>query len=86
MLALACDDPAECLGVNSRIQLAEATKLAQRRINRAHMAAGVTMIDPELVWIGPDVAIAQDVELLPNVTLMGRHQHRRGQRHHRTRA
>ena len=35
------------------------------------MAAGVTMIDPELVWIGPDVAIAQDVELLPNVTLMG---------------
>ena len=29
------------------------------------------MIDPELVWIGPDVAIAQDVELLPNVTLMG---------------
>ena len=71
VLALACDDPAECLGVNSRIQLAEATKLAQRRINRAHMAAGVTMIDPELVWIGPDVAIAQDVELLPNVTLMG---------------
>lgn len=71
VLALACDDPAECLGANSRIQLAEATKLAQRRINRAHMAAGVTMIDPELVWIGPDVAIAQDVELLPNVTLMG---------------
>ena len=31
VLALACDDPAECLGVNSRIQLAEATKLAQRR-------------------------------------------------------
>ena len=56
VLALACDDPAECLGVNSRIQLAEATKLAQRRINRAHMAAGVTMIDPELVWIGPDGA------------------------------
>ena len=71
VLALACDDPAECLGVNSRIQLAEATKLAQRRINRAHMAAGVTMVDPELVWIGPDVAIAQDVELLPNVTLAG---------------
>ena len=47
VLALACDDPAECLGVNSRIQLAEATKLAQRRINRAHMAAGVT-----LSWYG----------------------------------
>ncbi|MFR8046272.1 MAG: bifunctional UDP-N-acetylglucosamine diphosphorylase/glucosamine-1-phosphate N-acetyltransferase GlmU [Eggerthella lenta] len=71
VLALVCEDPAECLGVNSRIQLAEATKFAQRRINRAHMAAGVTMVDPELVWIGPDVTIAQDVELLPNVMLMG---------------
>ena len=71
VLALACEDAAECLGVNSRIQLAEATKHLQRRINRAHMAAGVTMIDPDLVWIGPDVTIAQDVELLPNVTLMG---------------
>lgn len=71
VLALACDDPAECLGVNSRIQLAEATKLLQRRINRAHMAAGVTMTDPDQVWIGPDVVIEQDVELLPQTFLMG---------------
>ncbi|BAK43429.1 bifunctional UDP-N-acetylglucosamine diphosphorylase/glucosamine-1-phosphate N-acetyltransferase GlmU [Eggerthella sp. YY7918] len=71
VLGLVCEDTAECLGVNSRIQLAEATKHLQRRINRAHMAAGVTMVDPELVWIGPDVRIAQDVEILPNVTLMG---------------
>ena len=79
VLALACDDVAECLGVNSRIQLAEATKLLQRRINRAHMAAGVTMVDPELVWIGPGPSpLEQDVELLPNVTLMGGDEHRRG--------
>lgn len=71
VLALTCDDAAECLGVNSRIQLAEATNYLQTRINHAHMAAGVTMVAPELVWIGPDVHIAQDVELLPNVTLMG---------------
>ena len=71
VLALPAADAGECLGVNSRAQLAEATKVMQRRINARHMAAGVTMIDPDLVWIGPDVAIEQDVELLPNVMLMG---------------
>lgn len=71
VLALACDDASECLGVNSRIQLAEASKHLQRRINRAHMAAGVTMTDPDQVWIGPEVVIEQDVELLPQTFLMG---------------
>ena len=71
VLALATDDAAECLGVNSRIQLAQVTKVMQRRINHEHMAAGVTMVDPDQVWIGPDVKIAQDVELLPQVMLMG---------------
>ncbi len=71
VLALPTKDATECLGVNSRIQLAEATKFAQRRINRAHMAAGVTMTDPDQVWIGPDVQVAQDVELLPQTFLMG---------------
>ncbi|HJH42694.1 MAG TPA: bifunctional UDP-N-acetylglucosamine diphosphorylase/glucosamine-1-phosphate N-acetyltransferase GlmU [Rubneribacter badeniensis] len=71
VLALPCADAAECLGVNSRIQLAEATKHLQRRINAAHLAAGVTMIDPDQVWIGPDVRIERDVELLPQTFLMG---------------
>ena len=71
VLALPCADAAECLGVNSRIQLAEATKHLQRRINAAHLAAGVTMTDPDQVWIGPDVVIEQDVELLPQTFLMG---------------
>ena len=71
VLALPAADDAECLGVNSRIQLAEAGKLAQRRINGAHMAAGVTMADPDQVWIGPDVRICPDVELLPQVQLYG---------------
>ncbi|MCI8468313.1 MAG: bifunctional UDP-N-acetylglucosamine diphosphorylase/glucosamine-1-phosphate N-acetyltransferase GlmU [Eggerthellaceae bacterium] len=71
VVALRADDPAECLGVNSRAQLAQATKVMQRRINAAHLAAGVTMTDPDTVWIGPDVAIERDVELLPQVMLMG---------------
>ncbi|MGI6590317.1 MAG: bifunctional UDP-N-acetylglucosamine diphosphorylase/glucosamine-1-phosphate N-acetyltransferase GlmU [Eggerthellaceae bacterium] len=71
-LALEAPDADECLGVNSRAQLAQATKIMQRRINQAHMANGVTMVDPEMVWIGPDVTIEQDVELLPLTFLMGR--------------
>lgn len=72
VLALQAADNDECLGVNSRVQLAEATKIMQKRINMRHLAAGVTMMDPDTVWIGPDVEIAQDVELLPQVMLMGK--------------
>lgn len=69
--ALVADDADECLGVNTRVQLAQATKILQRRINERHMLAGVTMTDPDQVWIGPKVRIAQDVELLPQTFLLG---------------
>ncbi len=72
VVALATEDPQECAGVNSRVQLAEATRAMQQRINRAHMEAGVTMLAPDLVWIGPDVTLERDVTILQNVTLMGR--------------
>lgn len=71
VLACVAADPTECLGVNSRIQLAQATKVLQQRINEKHMAAGVTMMDPATTWIGPDVTIEQDVELLPMTFLLG---------------
>jgi len=69
--ALVCDDHTEALGVNSRAQLAQAQTIMQERINTAFMDAGVTMWDPRQVWIGPDVRIEADVELLPQTILMG---------------
>jgi len=69
--ALTTDDPLETLGVNSRVQLAEAAKVMQHRINRRWLLEGVTMADPDLVWIGPDVEIERDVELLPMTFLSG---------------
>ena len=63
VLAMPTDDPAECLGVNSRGQLAQATRQLQRRINERLMAEGVTMTDPDLVWVGPDAKVARDVEI-----------------------
>ena len=72
VLAYKAQDPTECLGVNSRIQLAQATQILQQRINEAHMAAGVTMMDPKTTWIGPEVTIEQDVEILPMTILLGK--------------
>lgn len=69
--AVQTDEPLETLGVNSRVQLAEASAIMQARINRRHMLAGVTMTDPSMVWIGPDVEIGRDVEILPMTFLMG---------------
>ena len=70
--SMVVQDNDECLGINSRGQLAQATKIAQRRINTELMTDGVTMLDPELVWVGPDCSIAADVELLPLTMLMGK--------------
>jgi bifunctional UDP-N-acetylglucosamine pyrophosphorylase/glucosamine-1-phosphate N-acetyltransferase len=61
----------ETQGINSRAQLAQASASMQRRINAAHLDAGVTMLDPGLVWIGPDVELEADVELLPLTFLSG---------------
>lgn len=66
------EDARECLGVNSRSQLAQATKIMQGRINAHWMDSGVTMLDPDQVWIGPDVELSQDVELLPQTMLWGK--------------
>ena len=71
VLALQTADAEEAMGVNSRVQLAQATRAMQHRINNRHMMAGVTMWDPESTFIGPDVEIAQDVELWPQTYLLG---------------
>ncbi len=69
--SLVVGDDNECLGINSRSQLAVASKVAQRRINASLMDAGVTMLDPDAVWVGPDCKVANDVELLPMTMLWG---------------
>lgn len=65
------DDPDEARGVNSRLQLAEASKIMQQRINEYHMAQGVSMLDPSQVWIEPGVALERDSYLLPQTYLRG---------------
>jgi bifunctional UDP-N-acetylglucosamine pyrophosphorylase/glucosamine-1-phosphate N-acetyltransferase len=64
-------DNSEILGVNSRVQLAEAEKIMRARINNSHMLNGVTMIDPESVYIEEGVRIGRDTILHPGVVLQG---------------
>lgn len=71
VLAQVVDDPTECLGVNTRVQLAAAGKKMQQRINTAHMLSGVTLVDPNQTWIGPNVTIGMDTIIYPGVTLSG---------------
>jgi bifunctional UDP-N-acetylglucosamine pyrophosphorylase/glucosamine-1-phosphate N-acetyltransferase len=65
------EDKEESIGINNRIHLAEATKVAQRRINEKWMLEGVTMIDPERVYIENGVTLGQDTVLFPEVYLSG---------------
>lgn len=67
-----CADPAEGLGVNSQVQLAELSALAQKRINTSLMEQGVSFLDPTSVWVGPDVQVARDTCLLPMTMLWGK--------------
>ena len=68
---LVVDDPHEILGVNDRVQLAEAAALMRDRINTRWMLAGVSMLDPASTWIDVDVDLAPDTMLLPQVQLLG---------------
>ena len=70
-LAKATDDAEEIMGVNDRVQLADASRVLRRRINREHMLSGVTMIDPEQTYIDYGVTIGPDTILHPNCHITG---------------
>lgn len=68
---LCIDDPVELRGVNTRVDLAELTRVLLDRTRRTHMLQGVTLEDPETTYIEPDVVIGEDTTLAPGVTLTG---------------
>jgi bifunctional UDP-N-acetylglucosamine pyrophosphorylase/glucosamine-1-phosphate N-acetyltransferase len=67
----AAPDPAETEGVNTRAELAGAAAALRARINAAHMAAGVTIVDPGSTWIEPDVELEPDTVVHPFTILRG---------------
>jgi bifunctional UDP-N-acetylglucosamine pyrophosphorylase / glucosamine-1-phosphate N-acetyltransferase len=65
-LARLTKDSGEIMGVNDRVQLAEAGRILRERINLEHMLSGVSIIDPVSTYIDHGVTIAQDTTIHPN--------------------
>ncbi len=64
-------DPTLTLGVNDRVDLAEVTRHAQRRILEDHMRNGVTFRHPESVVVDAGVAIGADTTVEAGTGLHG---------------
>lgn len=69
--AVPAEDADEIMGINDRAQLAAAGKLLRRRINRQHLLAGVTLVDPAQTYIDSGVSIGADTLIYPGVHLRG---------------
>ncbi len=69
--ALTLEEASEAIGINTRVHLAEAEALLRRRINRAWMLAGVTILDPATTYIEPSVTLGADTVIWPNTHLRG---------------
>ena len=70
--AVVLEDSEEGMGVNTRRQLATAEQVVRQQVRERWLDAGVTMVDPDSVWIDAGVSLGKDTVLYPNVTLEGK--------------
>jgi len=68
----AAPDWREVLGINSRVQLAEAEAILRRRICERLMLSGVTIEDPDTVYIDDTVEFEPDTVVRPGSHIKGR--------------
>jgi bifunctional UDP-N-acetylglucosamine pyrophosphorylase / glucosamine-1-phosphate N-acetyltransferase len=69
--AVEAEDWREAWGVNTRRDLAAAEEIERRRSLERALDAGVTVLDPATLRIGPRVSLSPDVILHPFVSLEG---------------
>ena len=69
--ALLADDPLTVAGINDRVELAACEAAIQRRLREALMREGVTMPNPELVYLEAGVEVGPDTTLWPGTHLRG---------------
>src|SRR5438067_1745970 len=65
-------DADEVEGVNTRGELADAAAFLRARVNKKHMLAGVTIVDPQTTWIESEVELEPDSTIHPFTVLRGR--------------
>lgn len=61
----------EILGINDRVQLAEARDLLNQRLLNDWMRAGVTVVDPRTTWVDVTASGEPDAVVEPNTQLRG---------------
>ncbi|WP_301962562.1 bifunctional UDP-N-acetylglucosamine diphosphorylase/glucosamine-1-phosphate N-acetyltransferase GlmU [uncultured Megasphaera sp.] len=69
--AFAAPDYKETLGVNSRLQMAEAEQVLRCRKLEQLMTDGVTVIDPNNTYVDTTVSVGRDTVLYPGTILEG---------------
>ena len=69
--SITLNDPRETMGVNNRLQLAEAEAALRQRIRERWMLDGVTMPDYTSVYIDKSVTLEHDTVILPNTHITG---------------
>ena len=65
-------DNEEIYGINSKANLAEATKFLNRKIVQKHLDNGVQIIDPATTWISPETEIEADTIIYPSTYIEGK--------------
>lgn len=69
---LCTNDSTEALGINNRIQLAEAEDILYDRIRKYWMMEGVTIVNPSSVFIDAQAVLHQDVTIQPFTFIKGK--------------
>ena len=72
VVAVLADDPDEGLGAGTRAEMVAVERAFRRRVNARWLDSGVTLVEPDATWIGPDVTIGRDTVIWPNTFLQGR--------------
>lgn len=62
----------EIYGINSKINLAEATKIMNNRTLNRLMSEGVTIVDPSSTWIDEETEIGKDTIIYPSTYIEGK--------------
>jgi len=69
--AVVAGDYRDIVGINDRVQLAEARRMLNERLVERAMREGVTVVDPATTWFDVQVTYEPDAVVLPNTQLHG---------------
>lgn len=69
IVPIAAADRLHVLGINDRVELAQARKEMNARLCAHHMRDGVTIVDPDTTYLEPELEIGPDTVIYPNTTI-----------------